>query len=516
MNLAMLLDIPASIVPDTPALVGRGTVGDEEEDFSVLRDRAGRAAGLLASLGAGPGDRVGIFATNNPAYVEALWGISILGAVAVPMNCRAKAPEVAHLVADSGSRVLFSESRYEPVLAGAVPDGVPVVHLDGDYAERRDAAQPVEVVADVEDDEVAVILYTSGTTSLPKGVMLTHAALTGYVINRTECADGTERGTTVLAAPLHHVAAVSSLISSTYAGRTVVVLPQFDAAAWLDAVERHRVTNAFLVPTMLARVTAQPDLAGRDLSSLELVTYGAAPMPPSVIRRALEVFPPTVAFSGAYGQTETTSTVTVLGPDDHRMEGSAEEIDRKRRRLASVGKAVADVELRVVDGSGAPVPSGEVGEVQIRTFRAMSGYWGANSGATGKTVDDEGWVHTGDLGYLDEDGYLFLGGRAGDLIIRGGENISPEDVEAAIYEHPDVSEAGVVGVPDEEWGETVAVAVVPRPGSALDAQALREFCSERLPGYKRPEQVVVVESLPRTSTGKLLRRELLPLFSHRP
>lgn len=293
----------------------------------------------------------------------------------------------------------------------------------------------------------------------------------------------------------------------------MVLLAQFDAADWLEAVERHGVTNAFVVPTMLSRIIAHPDLGSRDVSSLELLTYGAAPMPPTVILRAIELFPASVGFSGAYGQTETTSTVTVLGPDDHRLEGSSEQVAAKRVRLSSVGRGVDDVELRVVDPDGADVSAGEVGEVQIRTFRTMSGYWGANAGATGGAVDTEGWVHTGDRGYLDPDGYLFLGGRAGDLIIRGGENISPEDIEAAIYEHPGISEAGAVGVPHEEWGEAVAVAVVAKPGSDLTVESVKEFCADRLPRYKRPDQIVMLESLPRTSTGKLLRRELLPLFA---
>lgn len=510
MNLAMLLDIPASIAPETP-----GLLADRTESLGELREAAARVAGLLEQLGVGPGDRVGLFATNSPAYVETLFGISVRGAVAVPMNCRARGAEVAHLLADSGTRAVFTESRYEALISSVVADDLPVVYFDRDYPTRLAEADPEAgaTVADVDDDDVAVILYTSGTTSLPKGVMLTHGALTGYVINRTECADGSDRGRTLLAAPLHHVAALSSLISSVYAGRTVVLLPQFEAADWLAAVERHRVTNAFVVPTMLARIITHPDLATRDLTSLELVTYGAAPMPPSVIRKAIDLFPSTVGFSGAYGQTETTSTVTVLAPEDHRVEGSPDEIELKRRRLSSVGRAVDDVELRVVGEDGQPAASGEVGEVQIRTFRTMSGYWGANSEATRGAVDTEGWVHTGDLGYLDEDGYLFLGGRRGDLIIRGGENISPEDVEAALYEHPDISEAGVVGVPDEEWGESVALAVVPRPGANLTVDDVLRFCAERLPGYKRPERVLVLESLPRTSTGKLLRRELLPLFA---
>jgi acyl-CoA synthetase (AMP-forming)/AMP-acid ligase II len=234
-------------------------------------------------------------------------------------------------------------------------------------------------------------------------------------------------------------------------------------------------------------------------------------MPPAIIRRALEIFPPTVDFSQAYGQTETTSTVTVLGPDDHRLQGTPDEIERKRRRLASVGRAVGDVELRVVGDDGRPLSAGDVGEVQLRSGRQMTGYWGSGSSRTADTLDDEGWIHTGDLGQLDEDGYLFLGGRAGDQIIRGGENIAPEEVEAVLYEHPDVVEAGVVGVADEEWGERVLAAVVRRPESTLDEGSLREFCRDRLAGFKRPDTIVFVEQLPRTSTGKLLRPELAGL-----
>lgn len=506
----MLLDIPASIVPDAASLVG-----DRSEDYAELRRRAGQVASLLTDLGVAAGDRVGVFATNRAEYVEALFAIAAVGAVAVPMNCRARGEEVAHLLSDSGTRVLFSEVRYRELVQGAAPAGLPIVYFDDDYDTRIGALDPDAVyVADVEDEDVAIILYTSGTTSLPKGVMLTHGALGGYVMGRVECADGTDKGRTLLAAPLHHVAAISSLISSVYAGRTVVILPQFEAGDWLAAVEKHSVTSAFLVPTMLARIIAHPDLTERDLSSLELVTYGAAPMPPSVIRKALELFPETVGFSGAYGQTETTSTVTVLGPEDHRPTGDAAEVQAAQRRLSSVGRAVDDVELRVVDETGSGLGPGEIGEVQIRTGRTMTGYWGSSSDATAKALDDEGWVHTGDLGYLDDGGYLFLGGRAGDLIIRGGENISPEDVESTIYEHPDIAEAGVVGIPDEEWGEAVGLAVVPRAGHSLSVEDVLSFCHDRLPGYKRPERVLILDTLPRTSTGKLLRRDLVPMFAH--
>jgi acyl-CoA synthetase (AMP-forming)/AMP-acid ligase II len=290
------------------------------------------------------------------------------------------------------------------------------------------------------------------------------------------------------------------------------MLPQFTTGGWLEAVGRHRITHAFLVPTMVARILDDPGIGTADLSSLEVVTYGAAPMPPSVIRRAIEVFPDTVGFAGSYGQTETTSTVAVLDPDDHRIEGTEEEKAVKLKRLSSVGRAVGDVELRVVDAEGKPVPAGTDGEVQLRTGRTMTGYWGAKE-KTRVTIDEEGWVHTGDLGYMDDEGYLFLTGRSGDLIIRGGENIAPAEIEQVLYEHPEVLEAACVGVPDEEWGERVVSAVVLKDGSSVSEHDLVEFVRPRLAGFKRPERILIMDDLPHTSTGKLVRRDLVPIVS---
>lgn len=513
MNLASLVDIPALIAPDAPALSGQRRV-----EYATLRSAVGRAAGLLRELGVGAGDRVGIFATNSVEYVEAMFAVASLGGVCVPMNYKAKQREVAHLLSDSGAKVLLTESRYVDLVEGARPDTVEhVVLFDVDgpdgWRERVAGAEELFEIAEVDDRELCVLLYTSGTTSLPKGVMLTHGALTDYVMGRAEPADGDDHGRMLLAAPLYHIAGVTSMLGALYSGRTVVVMPQFEVELWLDLVERERVTHAFLVPTMLARLIDQPDIGSRDLSSLEVITYGAAPMPPAVIRRALELLPDNVGYSQAYGQTETTSTVTVLTPDDHRLVGTEAEVATKLRRLGSVGTAVDDVELRIVGDDGSVLGPGEVGEVQLRTARQMTGYWGSGSDRTAETIDDEGWIHTGDLGYLDDGGYLFLGGRAGEMIIRGGENIAPEEIESVLYDHPDVLEVGVVGVPDEEWGERVLAVLVRRPGSDLDADAVREYCREQLAGFKRPDVIEFVDQLPRTSTGKLLRRDLPTLIA---
>jgi acyl-CoA synthetase (AMP-forming)/AMP-acid ligase II len=509
MNLAMLLDLPSMIVPDDIVVID---VDGREVSYFELRQATSQVAGLLRSLGVGSGDRVGLFATNRVAMIEVIFGTAAIGATIVPMNYRAGVDEARHLLSDSGSKVLFTETRYRDLLEPLRPEtlGQLLYFDDGSYAAARDGAEPDELVEDVDDDELAALLYTSGTTSLPKGVMLKHGALTGYVMGTNECADGTPRGRQLMAAPLYHIAGLTSLLNALYSGRQTALMAQFEAGAWLEAVSRLDITNAFLVPTMLARVIDHPDFAKADLSSLESVTYGAAPMPPSVIRRAIEVFPRTVGFAGAYGQTETTSTVAVLDPDDHRVwDGSAEEQEAKLRRLRSVGRVLDDVSLRVCDPNGEELPPDTPGEVWLQTFRAMDGYWGAKE-KTRVTIDASGWVHTGDMGYVDEGGYLYLVGRAGDMIIRGGENVAPDEVEAVLYEHPDVLEAGVVGVPDEEWGERIVAAVVLRDG-ASGLESIEAHLRAKLSSFKRPEKILLMTELPRTSTGKLLRRELIPL-----
>ena len=507
----MLFDLPSMICFDQTAVID---VDGTEVSYGELRANVSQTAGLLSSLGIAVGDRVGIMSTNRVGFLEVLFAASALGATVVPMNYRAGKDEAAHLLADSGTKVLVIESRYQDLVDAVRPTTLEhVLSFDGDYPALRDAAEPHELVEDVEDDALATLLYTSGTTSMPKGVMLKHGAITGYVMGTNECADGEEHGRMLLAAPLYHVAGLTSTLIALYAGRVVVMLAQFDGADWLSAVSRHRVTHAFLVPTMLARLLDDPALASADLSSLAGITYGAAPMPPSVIRRAIDTFPRDVAFSQAYGQTETTATVSVLDPDDHRIwEGSAEEQQAKLRRLRSVGKVLDDVEVQICDAEGNPLEANIPGEVWLRTFRAMDGYWG-NPEKTRVTVDNSGWVHTGDLGYLDDLGYLFLSGRSGDMIIRGGENIAPEEVEAVLYDHPDVIEAAVIGIPDDIWGERVVAAVVLRQGAHTDSIAAH--AREHLASFKRPEEILLFEELPRTSTGKLVRRNLLPLVEER-
>jgi acyl-CoA synthetase (AMP-forming)/AMP-acid ligase II len=511
-NLAELLTIPASMYPQEEIL--RFESEPSGISYAALQERVSRVAGALRDLGVQPGDRVAALQTNTPAVVEALYATASLGAVFVPLNYRARADELVDLLAVASPRVLLAGDRYLDEASGAAAaQSAPtqLVSLESPatdlphLATLAERAEPLEP-AEVSDDDLAVMMFTSGTTARAKAVMLAHAQLVSFVFSTTEPADGTDRGAVLLAAPLYHIAGLTAVLTATFAGRRIVLMRQFEPQTWLRLVADQRVTHAFLVPTMLKRVLDEPSFATTDLSSLEVLSYGAAPMPLSVIRRAIEAFPSTVGFVNAFGQTETTSTVTMLGPDDHRLVGSPEEVEQKLRRLGSIGRPLPDVEVQIVDQADQPLPPGQVGEIAIRTERVMRGYHGQDE-ATQQTLR-QGWLRTRDLGWMDEEGYIFLAGRQSDLIIRGGENIAPDEVEQALESHPAVDEAAVIGIPDEEWGERVAAVVVRRPGSTVSAEELGEHVRQSLASFKKPELVVFADSLPRNAVGKLLRKEL--------
>jgi acyl-CoA synthetase (AMP-forming)/AMP-acid ligase II len=360
--------------------------------------------------------------------------------------------------------------------------------------------------AEVDDDDTTILMYTSGTTSLPKGVMLRHNDFTAYVVNSVELADGTPRGTALLCAPLYHIAGATNIMTNLFTGRRLVVLRQFEPTQWLEAVQAEGATHAFVVPTMMKHLIDHPSFASYDLSSLQNLSYGGAAMPFPVIRRAIEMFPKTVGFVNAFGQTETTSTLTVLGPDDHRLDGSPAEVERNLRRLQSIGRPLPDVEVKVVDDDGNELPRGQVGELWVFTPRTMKGYATKERTVVNPALD--GWLPTRDMGWIDEDGYIFLAGRKDDMIIRGGENIAPAEVEAVIYSHEAVEEAAVVGIPDLEWGQRIAAFVVCRGGAQLNSADLVAFCQQRLASFKKPEIIRFVEALPKNQMGKVLRTEL--------
>jgi acyl-CoA synthetase (AMP-forming)/AMP-acid ligase II len=511
-NIAELLSIPASAFPDQEILRsdGRG------ESYGQLLARAERVAGVLRGLGVGRGDRVAVLETNTGDVVGLLFASAIAEAAFVPLNYRARVDELAHMLAVSKPRCVFAGARYWTLAheALASADKTQVIALepmdnvasDSTLAGLTSTAKPVSSETALDDTGLAALLFTSGTTARSKAVMLGHQDLSTYIFSNFDMATGEDNGAVAISAPLYHIAGITSVLSATFSGRRMVLMRQFDAAEWLDLVQRERVTHAFLVPTMLKRVLDLLALRTADLSSLQMISYGAAPMPLQVIRRAIETLPPHIQFTNAFGQTETAATVTILGPEDHRLRGSAGEVELRVRRLASVGRALPGVEVRILGEDGAVLPSGQTGEIAIRSERVMRGYYGDDN-ATAATLKD-GWLLTRDLGWLDQDGYLFLAGRKSDMIIRGGENIAPEEVEVVLAAHPAVDEVAVVGIPDVEWGEVVAAAVVLRPGMDVSASDLIAFCRQRLASFKTPERVVFVSELPRNSLGKVLRREL--------
>jgi acyl-CoA synthetase (AMP-forming)/AMP-acid ligase II len=336
---------------------------------------------------------------------------------------------------------------------------------------------------------------------------LRHSSFVSYVLENVDPADPEIGERNLLTVPLYHVAGMQAMLAGAYGGRTLVLMRQFEVKEWLKTVQEQQVERAMLVPTMLKWVIDDPDFQTYDLSSLKVITYGAAPMPLNVITKAVALMPG-VRFINAFGQTETASTITVLGPEDHIIEGTAEEKEKKIKRLASsIGKPLSDVQVKIVDDQGNVLPPGRVGEIYAKGPRIMTGYWG-DAGKSARTITQDGWLQSGDKGWMDEEGYIYLAGRGDDMIIRGGENISPEEVEDILHSHPKIDEAAVIGIPDPEWGQEVRAIVVTKKGENVDPSEIMEYCRSRLAGFKRPRSVVFIDALPRNHMGKVLKKEL--------
>ena len=521
MRTSEFLTIAAAIVPDRAAVIFDG----QAVSFEELQLRVNRLANALADRGVGAGDRVAIMQVNGLHGIELYFAAAQLDAIYVPINFRAKTEELELMLDIAQPSLLFLGERYlslvNPQGDSALSPGRIVV-LDGVEPEGMQTYESLVsgVEADelhfpeAEDDDTTVIMFTAGTTGVPKGVMLTHDSFASFLLSTVNPADPDEEETNLLTVPLYHIAGLQAALAAVYGGRTLVVMRQFEPLEWLTLAQEHRVNRAMLVPTMLKRLMDHPSFRDYDLSSLNVMTYGAAPMPLEVIRQAIDEFPG-CRFINAFGQTETASTITMLPPDDHVLEGAPEEIEKKLRRLTSNGIPLDDVEVQIVDEEGEPVVLGEVGEIVARGARMMRGYW--QQEADTSQAMRSGWVYTGDLAYQDEDSYIYLAGRAKDFIKRGGEMVSPEEVEQVLMSHPLVDDAAVIGVADVEWGEEVRAVVVRRPGDGdeeVTEEQLTGYCRERLAGFKRPRSVVFIDELPRNVMGKVLKRDLREQFGY--
>jgi len=513
MNTAEFLTISAAIVPDRIALVGE----DERLTYAELQSRVNCLAQALQALGVGKGANVGVMAVNSPTFAEIYYASAAVGATFVPLNYRAKTEELAYMVNAADVNVLFVAERYWSIyqeMKSAVPGVQHAFTLEftapgqKTYEQLRDGGEDIPVFAEIDDADPTLIIYTSGTTSLPKGVVLSYKALTALVVNTQSPADPTSDQEVVLVAvPFYHIAGATTLMSAIFSGRRLVVLPAFDPQGWLAAVEREKVTHAFLVPTMLKRVMEVDDFEQYDLSTLRLITYGAAPMPFEVVRQACDIFPPRgIGLMNAYGQTEATGSMSFLAPDDHRLDGTSEENEKKIERLRSVGRPMPDVQVAILAPDGRILSANEEGEICIRGDRVMRGY-NKRDDDTGEALRD-GWLHTGDVGKLDADNYLFITGRLKDMIIRGGENIAPAEIENILEDHPAIAEAAVIGVPDTEWGEIIKAILVSDRGEQPSEEELTAYVKSRLASYKAPALYQWIDELPRNHLGKVLKSEL--------
>ncbi|MBI4329571.1 MAG: long-chain-fatty-acid--CoA ligase [Chloroflexi bacterium] len=517
MNTADFLTLAQSMAPDKEAIIFEG----KRLTFSDLNARANRLAHALQTWGIRKGDPVGMMQVNCNEVVEAYFACAKLGAIFVPLSFRGKAEEVRHVVNASESRVVLAGLRYVPLVEGLRADLGKVGHfvsLEGaapgwtEYESLLRGQPDDDISTDVSDDDITILMFTAGTTGLPKGVMLSYESVGAYSLSNVIPLEPDQVEKNILTVPLYHIAGMQAVVSAVFGGRTLVIERQFEPSDWMKLVQDEKVERAMMVPTMLKNLLDHPERAKFDLSSLKTITYGAAPMPKEVIKRAIKEMP-TTRFINAFGQTESAATITALLPEDHVLEGTDAEIEKKLERLSSIGKPLPGVEIRIVDEEGREVSAGTVGEIVARGPQLMKGYW-KQEAATQQTIRG-GWLFTGDLGYFDEDGYIFLAGRAKDFIKRAGEMISPEEVEQALMSHPAVDEAAIIGVPDDDWGERVRAIVVLKPGNTPPTEAeLIEYCRQRLASFKKPESVVFsAEPLPRNPLGKVLKRDLRARYS---
>lgn len=474
----------------------KAIVSDGREfTFRQLLSRCRRLVAMLRNKGAQPGDRIAILAANTHHYIECYVAIPAAGFVIVPLNTRHAEPELRYALEDAGAKMLLADRD-----TGSLRDVVDtVIRIPDEFDQLLDAAGEAELGEGITEDSIAGLFYTGGTTGASKGVMLTHRNLIANTFHFMTMAPPTVDSVFLIMAPLFHAAGSNGVLTGIWSGSCQIPLKNFDASLALDTIEKYEVTHTLGVPTMIAAIAELQHAEPRDTKSLRMVAHGGSPIATETVRRAAKAFP-TAEFVHVYGMTEGSPLITGL-----RNEQDLLDIDRSR----SCGQALIGVQVRIVDADGAELPTGEVGELAARGPNIMKGYW-QKPEQTAEVLQG-GWYRSGDMGYMDDEGYVYLVDRAKDMIVSGGENVYCSEVEEALYKHPAVLEAAVFGVPDEAWGEAVHAVVVPRED--VTPEELIGFCRKHIAGYKLPKAITLsAEELPKSGPGKILKRELREPF----
>ena len=508
MYLAQTLRRSAQLQGDRLALVE----GDYRLSWASFEDRVARLAGGLAARGVAPGDRVAMVSHNSARYVEFFYACFWAGAVAVPLNTRWAGPELAYALEDSGTKVVCADGDHAPRVA-ALRDACGLTHcLFADAGLAPEGWESFDTVAEAPrladqgagKDDLACLFYTGGTTGRSKGVMLSHNNILANSLTAMLNMDIRDDSVHLHVSPMFHVAGGARIFSTTLAGGRHVVIPRFEPGPFLKTLEAEGVTVTIIVPTMLARLVREPALSTTDLSALKLLTYGASPMPEALLREAMAKLPG-VRFLQSYGMTELSPVATVLTPEYHVFEGP------KAGKTASAGQPAYNADVVVLGPDDTPVPPGQIGEICVRGPMVMQGYW-QQPELTAEALRG-GYMHTGDAGYFDEDGFLFIVDRLKDMIVSGGENVYSAEVEDALYSHPAVQECAVIGIPSEQWGEAVHAVVVRKAGQSVSEADLVAHCKARIAGFKVPRSISFSEDeLPKSGPGKILKTDLRAPF----
>lgn len=500
-HLSQVAPAKAAELQDKVALVW----DDGSLTYAGLGDNVAQVANALIAEGVQPGDRVAFMARNTPHYYEVLLAVATIGAVMVPVNWRLAVPEIEWIVANSGAVFMFCGDEFLPAcgeLAEASAVLAKVLAIDSDYLTWRNRHQALAPQLGGHDpDDVAVQMYTSGTTGRPKGAMLTHRGLLAFRSlppqQQPEWNRWSDDDVSLIVMPQFHIGGTGFGLQTLCAGATGLIHKEFDAGRVLAAIANDRLSKIFTVPSAIQMLIGHPLARSTDYSRIRTLIYGASPMPLELLREAMAVFG--CGFVQQYGMTEMCGTICALIPEDHDPDGNA--------RMESAGRALEGVEIRVVDPYGALLAPGVVGEIAIRSVTCMKGYWNLPE-ATAEAITADGFFRSGDAGMLDADGYLTIVDRVKDMIVSGGENVYPAEVEAALRGHPAIAEVAVIGVPDPKWGEAVKAVVVARAGHSIDQAEVIGWARGQLAGYKLPKSIDVIAALPRNASGKVLRREL--------